>query len=76
VRFLESKKDFLRYPYNATYWYELNTKKPPLDNVLVRRALNLAMDKNALVQHVTRGPVRRRRPTTCPTSWASATTRR
>jgi oligopeptide transport system substrate-binding protein len=55
VRFLESKKDFLRYPYNATYWYELNTKKPPLDNVLVRRALNLAMDKNALVQHVTRG---------------------
>lgn len=52
---LRSKRDYVLADYLAAYWYELNTKKPPLDDVRVRRALNLAIDKRALVEKVTRG---------------------
>jgi oligopeptide transport system substrate-binding protein len=52
---LRGTKDFVTSPYLSTYWYELNTKAPPLDDVRVRRALNLAIDKRELVEKVTRG---------------------
>jgi oligopeptide transport system substrate-binding protein len=52
---LAGKKDYRRNDYLAVYWYELNTKKPPLDDVRVRRALDLGIDKEALVERVTRG---------------------
>lgn len=52
---LKSRKDFERVDYLATYWYELNTKVPPLDDANVRRALNLAIDKKELAEKVTRG---------------------
>jgi oligopeptide transport system substrate-binding protein len=55
LKYLETKKDFHRTDYLATYWYELNTKTPPTDNVLVRRALNLAIDKQQLVDKVVLG---------------------
>ncbi len=55
IKYLETKKDFHRTDFLATYWYELNTKTPPTDNVLVRRALDLALDKRALVDKVTLG---------------------
>jgi oligopeptide transport system substrate-binding protein len=51
---LRSKKDFETSPWIGTYWYELNTKVPPLDKVEVRRALNLAIDKQQLVDKITR----------------------
>ena len=35
---LATKKDFVRFPYLSTYWYELNTKKPPLDDEQIGRA--------------------------------------
>ncbi len=52
VPFLQPKKDFERTNYLATYWYEFNTKQPPMDKVDVRRALNLAVDKQELVDKV------------------------
>ncbi|HTJ82546.1 MAG TPA: peptide ABC transporter substrate-binding protein, partial [Polyangiaceae bacterium] len=52
---LRKKKDFEIGEYLAEYWYELNTKSPPLDDVRVRRALNLAVDKQALIDNVVRG---------------------
>lgn len=52
---LGPRKDFEKTNYLATYWYELNTKVPPLDKVEVRRALNLAIDKAELTDKVTRG---------------------
>ncbi len=52
--FLSKKKDFHRWMILNSYWFELNTKKPPLDDVRVRRALDLAIDKARLVESVTR----------------------
>ncbi len=52
---LEGKRDYRRSDYLAVYWYELNTKRPPLDDPRVRRALDLAVDKEQLVARVTRG---------------------
>ncbi len=55
IPFLEPKKDFERTNYIGTYWYEYNTKSPPLDKVEVRKALNLAVDKKQLVEKVLLG---------------------
>ena len=53
--YLAGYKDYRRHPYLASYYYWINTKAPPLDNPLLRRALSLAIDREALVRHVTRG---------------------
>jgi oligopeptide transport system substrate-binding protein len=42
-------------PYEGIYFYMLNTKRPPLDNVKVRRALAMAVDRESIVRYVTRG---------------------
>ena len=48
-------RDFVRSRYLSTYWYELNVTKPPLDDVRVRRALNLAIDKQQLIDSIMHG---------------------
>ncbi len=52
---LRKKKDFELTPYVGSYWYEFNTKSPPLDDARVRRALNLAVNKPELIERVVRG---------------------
>ncbi|MGE3953739.1 MAG: peptide ABC transporter substrate-binding protein [Parachlamydiales bacterium] len=42
-------------PVAATLWYKFNTTRPPLDNAKLRKALSLAVDRQALVQHVLKG---------------------
>ncbi len=39
----------------GTYFYVFNTKKAPFDNVKVRQALNLAVDREYLVNEITKG---------------------
>ncbi len=39
----------------TTFWVQLNTSRPPLDNVIVRRALAKALDRKALVHDLTAG---------------------
>jgi oligopeptide transport system substrate-binding protein len=39
-------------PFLGTYFYELNTQHPPLDDVRVRRALALALDREMIVKYV------------------------
>jgi oligopeptide transport system substrate-binding protein len=42
-------------PYLGVYFYRFNLKRPPLSDRRVRRALALAVDRESLVQNVTRG---------------------
>jgi oligopeptide transport system substrate-binding protein len=47
---------FLRAdPYLDSYFFRLNTRQPPLSNERVRRALALAIDRQAIVEKILRG---------------------
>ncbi len=46
---------FHQDPYYCTVFYRLNTMRPPLADVRVRRALSLAVDREKLVSRVVRG---------------------
>ena len=47
--------EFCQDPYYCTIFYRLNTTRKPLDDVRVRRALSLAIDRESLVDDVVRG---------------------
>ena len=52
----DTHSPFLRVmPVYGNYFYTINTRKPALNDPRVRRALNMAIDRQALVDHVTRG---------------------
>lgn len=42
-------------PYLGVYYYAFNTQRPPMDNLHVRRALVLAVDREKITQFVTKG---------------------
>ncbi|HZP61046.1 MAG TPA: peptide ABC transporter substrate-binding protein [Opitutaceae bacterium] len=42
-------------PFLGLYFYSCNVKRPPLDNVKVRRALALAIDRESLIKNVVKG---------------------
>jgi oligopeptide transport system substrate-binding protein len=52
---LSKRADFISGPSLTTYFYWINTKQKPLDDVRVRQALSLAVDRESLVKYVTRG---------------------
>ena len=50
---LKAESDDLHImPTYATSYYLINTQKAPYDNVLVRKALNLAIDRKSLIENV------------------------
>lgn len=50
----ERPDDLYLAPKLGVYYYLLNTARPPLDNPLVRRALTLAIDRDAIAEHILR----------------------
>ncbi len=49
----ENNPDVLKLePLLGTYYYEINTQRPPFDDVRVRRALALALDREKIVNYV------------------------
>jgi ABC-type oligopeptide transport system substrate-binding subunit len=42
-------------PYNGSYFYVFNTKKKPLDDVRVRKALGMAIDRDKICRYILRG---------------------
>ena len=56
AHYREQAPDLLRLdPYLGTYYYLLNVTRPPLDDVRVRRALAMAIDRKRIVSYVTKG---------------------
>src|SRR5262249_29185051 len=55
VPMLRAKKDFEAAPAYWTMFYSVNTTRPPFDNVLVRYALNMAIDKRAIARFLKAG---------------------
>lgn len=62
LKLLAPYKDFRRSTFSALNYYQFNPLRPPLDNVKVRQALALALDRERLVADVLAGanePARR-----------------
>ena len=51
---LRERKDFHTYDYLGSYFYRYNVTKKPFDDVRVRKAMALAIDKRRLVEKITR----------------------
>ena len=49
------RTDFHVSPFLATYFYRFNCTRKPFDDVRVRRAFAMAIDKKEITEHVTRG---------------------
>jgi oligopeptide transport system substrate-binding protein len=49
---LSTRDDFYAYPGLAVYFFKINTTRPPLDDVRVRRAINMSIDRELIAQEV------------------------
>lgn len=49
---VRNRDDFNSAPMLTVYMYRVNVERPPLDNVLVRRALNAAIDKQEICDRI------------------------
>src|SRR5262249_26463853 len=50
----QNRPDFKPYPVLANYFYYVNVTKPPLDDVRIRRALSLGMNREEIVTKISR----------------------
>ncbi len=55
-------------PYYGSYYFRFNTTRKPLDDVRVRRALSIAIDRESLVKNVVRGGMQAAYALTPPTA--------
>ena len=55
IREAQLRDDYVVNAQLASYYYHLNNKRPPLDDVRVRKALAYTIDRGELVERVTQG---------------------
>ncbi len=55
LRKLSQRKEFHKFGSLLTYYYGFNTKKPPMDNVNLRKAVASAIDRAEIVQMLAGG---------------------
>jgi ABC-type oligopeptide transport system substrate-binding subunit len=53
--YMKPYADYRAGRYQGTYFYGVNTTRPPLDDVWVRRALNLAIDRESIARDLLKG---------------------
>ena len=51
---LKTRDDFYPAPMLSIYFYRFNTTRPPLDDVRVRRAIAMAIDRDQIVEKITK----------------------
>lgn len=52
----KNKPDLIKvYPLLATYYYNVNVTRPPMNDKRVRKALAMAIDRNAITETIMRG---------------------
>ncbi len=49
---LKKRDDFISTPYLSIYYYQINIEREPLNDVRVRRAMAMAIDRKQIVQQV------------------------
>lgn len=59
-------KELTIAPDLCTYYYGFNNTKPPMDNPLVRKAFSAAIDRQSLIDYVTKGNQTPATTFTCP----------
>jgi len=52
---LKASGDLVIYNWLGTYYIDMNNTKAPFDNPLVRQAINLVIDRNYIVNNITKG---------------------
>ncbi len=55
IPYVRSYGDFRHGRYHGIYFYSINVSRPPLDNVWLRRALNYAVDREAIARDLLKG---------------------
>ncbi|MEZ4872011.1 MAG: peptide ABC transporter substrate-binding protein [Bdellovibrionales bacterium] len=54
---LRERKEFDEQPILGIFYFGFNTKKPPMDNLNVRKAISMAIDKNEIVKMLGGGQI-------------------
>ncbi len=65
-------KEFKIHPFLCTYYYGFVHTKPPMDNVLVRKAFAAAIDRKSLIENVTKGEQKPAHTFVCPGIFGNA----
>lgn len=52
---VQRNPDYYAMPYLGTYFYRLNVNRPPFDDVRVRKAFSMALNRESITRHVLKG---------------------